>query len=218
MTKILKTSINTSLLMLFVGHSYGLVYNLSDVNNRAGISNDPGMIILDNTTHSQFNGIDDTFDGSITFNFSITYDIYPSGGSFSVFHLESNAGIAPIAIGNTWTSDNWGAYRINGLITEFAIGSNAVVEGQSQAFTMTIDYNAGALDSATLIMAGDSTAYDIGDYDYSFDRIKFRNGLDNNVSSATNMSVSIVPEPATYALLSGAFAFVFVAFRRRLKA
>ena len=218
MKKTLKILINTSLLMLFVSHSYGLVYNLSDVNNRAGISNDPGMIILDNTTHSQFNGIDDTFDGSITFNFSITYDIYPSGGSFSVFHLESNAGIAPIAIGNTWTSDNWGAYRINGLITEFAIGSNAVVEGQSQAFTMTIDYNAVAHDSATLIMAGDSTAYDIGDYDYSFDRIKFRNGLDNNVSSATNMSVSIVPEPATYALLSGAFALVFVAVRRRFNA
>ena len=218
MKKIQKTLISTSLLMLFVSHSYGLVFNINDVYNKTGISNDPGVVLFDNTTHSQFNGIDDTFDGRITFKFSITYDVYPSGGAFSAFHLDNNTGIAPIAIGNTWASDNWDGYRINGVITEFPIGSNAVVEGQAQAFTLTIDYNAGALDSATLIMAGDSTAYAIGDYDYSFESIKFRNGLDNTVSSMTNMSVSIVPEPATYALISSALAFVFVALRRRFNA
>ena len=224
MKKTLKILINTSLLMLFVGHSYGLVYNLSDVNNRTGISNDPGMIILDNTTHAQFNGIDDTFDGNITFNFTITYDQYPSGNAFNAFHLETNAGFVPIAIGNTWASDNWDGYRIDNQVTPIdnqvtylIHGANVVVQGQAQAFTMTIDYNAGALDSGTLIIAGDSNVYDIGDYDYSFDIIKVRNGFDDNVTSFTNMSV-VVPEPATYALISGALAFGFVAIRRRFKA
>ena len=137
MTKPLKTLINTSLLMLFVSHSYGLVFNLADINQRTGVEYDTGLILLDNTT-SGFNGIDDTFDGSITFNFTITYDIYPSGGAFNVFHLETNAGIAPIAIGNNWESGNWGGYRIDGNgTTNLVIGSTPVVEGQSQAVSYT---------------------------------------------------------------------------------
>ena len=204
--------------MLFVSYSYGLVFSLENVFNKTGQSNDPGLILLDNTT-SGFKGIDDTFDGSITFNFTIAYDIYPSGGAFSVFHLETNAGITPIAIGNNWESGNWGGYRIDGNgTTNLVIGSTPVVEGQSQAFTMTIDYNAGALDTGTLIIDGDPSIWGIPRLDYSFDMIKFRNGLDNTVSSMTNISVSVVPEPASYALIFGSLALVFVALRRRFKA
>ena len=219
MTKTLKTLINTSLLMLFVSHSHGLVFNLTDRINRTGVSNDIGFILFDNTIPG-FNGIDDTFDGRVTFNFTLTFVTYPANGAYAGFTLLNSAGDAPIAIGNTWSSVNWNGFRLQAgsPLTTLTFGTNPVVEGQSQAFTMTIDYNAGALDTGTLIMGGDSTTYDIGEYDYSFEEIRFRNGLGDSVASATNMSVEVVPEPATYALIFGALAFVFVALRRRLKA
>ena len=219
MKKTLKILINTSMLMLFVGHSYGLVYNITDVNNRAGISNDPGLILLDNTTHSGFNGIDNTFDGRINFNFTITFNTYPSaGGAYASYTIERGTNSIPLAIGKSWTSSNWNGFRGANAPIILTFGANPVVEGQSQAFAMTIDYNAGALDTGTLIIAGDSNVYDIGDYDYSFESIRFRSGLSNTIASFTNMSVEIVPEPETYALLSGALALGFVALRRRFNA
>ena len=225
MTKTLKTLINTSLLLLFVSNSYGLAFNLTDINNRTGVSNDPGVILLDNTT-SGFNGIDDTFDGRVIFNFTLTFDTFPAGGSYAIFALEDSAGSNPIAIGNSWSSRNWDGLRIDKTVTHVDqqltvldyFGTNAIAEGVSQAFTMTIDYNAGALDTGTLSIDGDTTTYDIRDYDYSFDKIRLRNGLADNTVSATNMSVEVVPEPATYALIFGSLALVFVAFRRRFKA
>ena len=222
MKKTLKTLINTGLFMLFVSHSHGLIYNLTDVNNRIGGSFDNGLILLSNATHSEFNGIDDTFDGRVTFNFTLTFDTYPADGTYASFELEDRLQNTPIAIGNSWNSNNWDGFRIpdsqTSSLTTIAFGSNAVVEGVSQTFTMTIDYNAGALDTGTLIMGGDSTTYDIGDYDYSFERIRFRNGSINNVVSATNMSVEVIPEPATYALIFGVLALVFVPLRRRFNA
>ena len=222
MKKTLKTLINTGLFMLFVSHSHGLIYNLTDVNNRIGGSFDNGLILLSNATHSEFNGIDDTFDGRVTFNFTLTFDTYPADVTYASFELEDRLQNTPIAIGNSWNSNNWDGFRIpdpqTSSLTTIAFGSNAVVEGVSQTFTMTIDYNAGALDTGTLIMGGDSTTYDIGDYDYSFERIRFRNGSINNVVSATNMSVEVIPEPATYALIFGVLALVFVPLRRRFNA
>ena len=220
MKKTLKTFINAGLLMLSVSHSYGLVYNISDVN-RAGGQADYGVMLMDNTTHSRFNGIDDTFDGSVTFNFTLTYTQYQTGGTYVLFQLQNRTlgtPITPIAIGNIWTSDNWGGIRNTGFITDLTFGSNPVVVGESQAFTMTIDYNAGGFDTGTLSIGGDPTTYDIGTYDYSFTNIRWRNGLTDSVASATNMSVEVVPEPATYALISGALALVFVVLRRRFKA
>ena len=220
MKKTLKTIINTSLLMLFVSDSYGLVYNLGHVLTRTGVSYDPGLVILDNTTHpgQQFNGIDDTFEGSVTFNFTITFNTYPTGGSYGAFTIERGTNSIPIAIGKSWTSSNWNGFRGANAPIVLTFGANRVIEDQSQAFTMRIDYNAGAVDSGTLIMAGDSNVYDIGDYDYSFDSIRLRNGLSNTVTSFTGMSVEVIPEPATYALIFGALALVFVPLRRRFKA
>ena len=220
MKKTLKAFINAGLLILFVSHSYAVVFSLSDLYNQAG-SVDDSSNILDKTTHPRFNAIDDTFDGTVTFNFTITYDLFPSQNNIAIFQLMNSAGNIPIAIGTAWYSNNWDGFRLdegNG-ITPLTFGSNPVVVGESQAFTMTIDYNAGALDTGTLIMAGDTTVYDIGDYDYSFSEIYFSTGVNSdNIASATNMTVEIVPEPATYALLSGALALVFVALRRRIKA
>ena len=63
MKKTLKTLINAGLLVLFVSHSHGLVFNLTDINNQTGAGT---TLLLDNTTPG-FNGIDDTFDGSVTY-------------------------------------------------------------------------------------------------------------------------------------------------------
>ena len=220
MTKTLKTLINTSLLMLFVSHTHGLIFNLTDINQRTGVSNDPGVIILNNTTHSEFNAINDTFDGEVTFNFTLTYDTYPAAGAFAVFELRNALNRTPIAIGNSFSSSNWNGFRIltTSLLTPLTFGTNPIVEGTSKTFTMTIDYNAGGFDTGTLSIGGDPTTYDIGTYDYSFTSIRWRNGLDTSVASATNMTVEVVPEPATYALIFGALAFVYVALRRRFKA
>ena len=223
MKKTLKTFINASLLMLFVSHSYGLIFNLSDIINRPGAQADSGVMLMDNTTNPEFNGIDDTFDGSITFNFTITSDQYALAGiTYALFQLQKDNLLGnptvPIAIGNPFTSDNWGGLRNEGYITKLIFGSNPVVVGESQAFTMTIDYNAGALDTGTLIMGGDSNVYDIGEFDYTFNEIMFFNGFDGSFASATDMTVEVVPEPATYALIFGALALVFVALRRRFKA
>ena len=219
MQKTLKTLINTSLLMLFVSHSYGLVFNINDVYNKTGISNDPGFVLLDNTTHAGFNGIDDTFDGTLTFNFSLRVESYPTNPGYSTIDLDNTStGNSPLAIGfSSWVSNFWNTFRLlnGGSNALNNLGTSSVNEGQDQGFTLTIDYNAGALDSAILGMERNPFLYDLGDYDYSFDRISFRKGLTDNVTSVTDLSVSIVPEPATYALIFGAFAFVFVALRRR---
>ena len=230
MRKTLKTLINTGLFMLFFSHSHGLalVYSLNDVYNPADSFDGSGNV-LDNTTHPGFNGIDDTFDGSVIFKFTITFDVYISADArhSASFHLSSSnasGNVEPIIIGNVNFSDYWNGARYedylgasNPVQSPLNFGSNPVVVGQPQEFTLTIDYNAGALDAGTLIITGDPIAYDIGDFNYSFDRIYFIGGFSSG-ASATDMSVSIVPEPATYALLSGALALVFVAVRRRFKA
>ena len=221
MKKTLKTLINTGLFMLFFSHSHGLalVYNLNDVINQTGAGD---TILLDNTTHPGFNGIDDTFDGSITFNFTLTFDQYFSTAEQALFML-SNNGSSFTGIGGYY-SGNWSGMPADlGPFGNIDLGSNPIVAGVSQAFTMTIDYNAGALDTGTVVLAGDSTVYNLVDYDYSFDQIIFQTFPGSGdgtiqIASATDMSVSIVPEPATYALISGALALVFVAVRRRFKA
>ena len=222
MKKPIRTLINTSLLMLFVSHSYGLVFNINDVYNKTGISNDPGFVLLDNSIQAGFNGIDDTFDGSLIFNFTLNIEIYPTNPGYSTIDLDNTStGNSPIAIGFSSSDSNfWNTFRLIGGNSNALnnLGTNSVIEGQEQGFTLTIDYNAGALDSATLGMERNPFLYDLGNYDYSFDRISFRNGLTDNVTSVTDLSVSIVPEPATYALISGALALVFVALRRRFKA
>ncbi|MGB0290790.1 MAG: hypothetical protein ACPGC0_06325, partial [Opitutales bacterium] len=113
MEKTLKTLINTGLFMLCFSHSHGLalVYNLNDVNKPVNSSDGVGTI-LSNFTDPGFNGIDDTFDGSVTLNFSITFDIYPSGGTSAHIGLVNSAdGTRPIVIGNYY-SDYWNGYRI----------------------------------------------------------------------------------------------------------
>ena len=217
MKKTLKILINISLLMLFVSDSYGLVYNLGHALNRTGVSYDPGLVILDNTTHPGFNGIDDTFDGSVTFNFMINFDPY-STASYAAFAIERGTNTVPIAIGKSWSSVNWNGYRGANAQTILTFGANRIAQGQSQAFTMTIDYDAGALDSGTLLIAGDPNVYSIGDSNYSFDRIRLKNGLSNTSVSFMSMAVEVVAEPATYALICAALAFVFVVLRRRFKA
>ena len=227
MTKTLKTFINTGLLILFVSHSYGMVFNLNDIDWREGANGfDYGEILLSENlgpNHSEFNRIDDTFNGSLTLNFTLEFNRHIPNGSFLGVGLENLLspayGDSQLSIGSSWGSDYWNGYRVvNGVVETLDFGTNQIVEGQSQEFTLTIDYNAGALDSGTLIIAGDPTVYDIGDYDYSFHNLIFKNGGSGSYTSGTNMSLEIVPEPATYALLSGALALVFVAVRRRFKA
>ena len=222
MKKTLKTLINTGLFMLFFSHSHGLalVYNLNDVVNKTGVT---FTTLLDTNTHPGFNGIDDTFDGSVIFNFTITFDQYPSSGNeYALFKLNDGQGPFNVAIG-AYYSNNWTGWDEKDFNSSLNLGTNPIVAGQSQAFTMTIDYNAGALDTGTVVLAGDSTVYNLVDYDYSFDQIIFQTFPGSGdgtiqIASATDMSVSIVPEPATYALISGALALVFVAVRRRFKA
>ena len=221
MKKTLKTLINTGLFMLCFSHSHGLamVYNLNDVLNQTGSASTE---ILNSTTHPGFTGIDDTFDGSVTFNFTITFgQFYPSAENaiFALNKTLNNNGVAFTGIGGFFIGNWSGMPADTGGFGNIDLGSNPIVAGVSQAFTMTIDYNAGALDTGTVVLAGDSTVYNLVDYDYSFTQIRFTTVTQNSsLASATNMSVSIVPEPATYALLSGALVLVFVALRRRFKA
>ena len=221
MKKTLKTFINTGLFMLFVCHSHGLalVYNLPDVNFVQGPPQytTNTAFILTNWTNPEFNGIDDTFDGSITFEITFQLDVFPTGlDNYALFQLWNGQTEVPIGIGID-SSDIWLGYRFDDKANGLNIGNTPIVGGQSQSFTLTIDYNAGALDTALIVVDGDSNVYNIGDYDYSFDIVALITGTDH-AGSLTNITVSIVPEPETYALIFGALAFVFVALRRRLKA
>ena len=230
MKKTLKTLINTSLLMLFVSHSYGKVYNLPDVTH-IGNTPQPGYAsstsnqttLLDANTHPEFNGVGDTFDGILTFEFTLTFDSYPADNNTNFAFIEfkntqisdiSN-GTSRITIGNFWSSDVWDANIPTS--DPFNFGNNQVVVGQSQSFTMTIYYRDG-IESGTLSTSGDPTIYSLPWNYYSFDRIDFSSGFEGTNVSATNISLSIIPEPATYALIFGALAFGFVAVRRRFKA
>ena len=230
MKKTLKTLINTSLLMLFVSHSYGKVYNLPDVSH---IVNTPppgwaspsnNTTLLDANTHPEFNGVGDTFDGSITFEFTLTFDSYPNKNTnFALIEFKNtqigdlNLATTRITIGNFPNSDVWDANQGSVISDPFNFGNNPVVVGQSQSFTLTIDYRDG-LESGTLSISGDPTIYQLPWNYYSFDRIDFTSGFGGTNASATNISLSIIPEPATYALIFGALAFGFVAVRRRFKA
>ena len=211
MKKTLKTFINTGILMLFVSHSYGLVFNLPNLINQE--STPSSNTLLGSNTHPEFNGVDNTFDGSVIFNFTMNFDQFtgPRPSDARIYFVSDSSIL--FEIGSSRYHDNWIGVRAG--IGVIDLGTNPVVKGQSQAFTLTIDYNAGALDTGTILLDGDSTVYDLGEFDYSFRRIGF--GNTPPPASFTNMSVEIVPEPATYAFLSGALAFVFVAIRRRFK-
>ena len=211
MKKTLKTLINTSLLMLFVSHSYGLIFNIPDLINQE--STPSSNTLFDSNTHPEFNRVDNTFEGSVIFKFTMTFDQFtgPRPSDARIYFVSDSSIL--FEIGSSRYHDDWIGVRAG--IGVIDLGTNPVVEGQSQAFTLTIDYNAGALDTGTLSIDGDSTVYDIGEFDYSFKGIGF--GNTPPPASFTNMSVEIVPEPATYALISGALAFVFVAIRRRFK-
>ena len=214
--------------MLFVSHSYGKVYNLPDVTH-IGITPQPGYAgqsnqttLLDANTHPEFNGVGDTFDGSIIFEFTLTFDSYPNVGiNYALLEFKNthtgdlDLGTSRITIGNFWSSDVWDANIPTS--DPYNFGNNQVVVGQSQSFTMTIYYRDG-IESGTLSTSGDPTIYSLPWNYYSFDRIDFSSGFEGTNVSATNISLSIIPEPATYALIFGALAFGFVAVRRRFKA
>ncbi len=168
------------------------------------------------TSHSDFDGINDTFDGVFQYKFTVTYDATDGNGEFAALQLY-NGGSQNLGITNNFNSGNWSYFRAafnSGNEADLLnAGDNTVpiVAGVPQSFIVTINYVSGGNDSATVTFAGKTT--DLPDGQYSFNNMRVR--ARNAQVDFTDISFEFnpIPEPASVALLAS--GVMLIARRRR---
>ena len=207
-----------AVLVLAVGSTVAVGATLTFTDELDVAGGGSGRTIL-NTTDPNFDGIDDTFDGIVTYTFTTTFDALQGGGAadtFGGFQLY-NGGVENLGVSDQWQSPNWSYYRAAGAAggignLDNGSGTLAIAVGDPQTFNVAITFVAGANDTAVITWNGNANTLPAGNY--SFDNVHVRAGNDATQADFTNMSMTIVPEPCTLALASlGLTALV----RRRRK-
>ena len=105
--------------------------------------------ILD-TTDPNFDGIDNTFTGVVTYEFLVNFDVLDGGtavNTFAGFQLY-NDNSENLGVSDRWPSALWSYYRAafqSGGVGDLDNGSGtlAIVTGDPQFFSVTINYVAG---------------------------------------------------------------------------
>lgn len=143
--------------------------------------------------------VDNTYDGSITFEWTMTITTLEGNGanSFALFEL-IDSGRESIGVGNYWNGTQYSTFNENGFggVTE---SGTALAANTPVTFLLEIDYNAGADDTAVLNGGGFTNLVLTGDY--SFTDVFARAGNSANTASFTNGTITAVPEPSSTALL-----------------
>lgn len=157
--------------------------------------------------------IDDTYNGQITVSFDLNVSA-TTGGYFGFVQFK-NAGADETGIGSKWAGGTWTTWNEAGTGGDGSINfGDAITLGSPTSWTMVIDFNAGADDTATITGPGlAAAAMDTGDY--SFDQVTFRTGAGAtfDVANLNLAATTAVPEPSSSALLGlGGLALIL---RRR---
>ena len=199
-----------------------------EVNQFDGL---PNVVVLDSSTLATDGvttfgdlAIDDTFTGSVEFYFTImpTPDSVTSSYNFFVLRdFDSGEEGAPginARVGNEWDGSIWVAGsngdRFN--ITNDEGATVPLVNDVAVSFEMVVDYVAGADDSARVRFGGQEEWTFLADRDYTLNTITAQAGGGSGSSASfTDMSVVVIPEPATMAMVFGAVVLGLVILRRR---
>lgn len=165
-----------------------------DLSNRS-------VTILDKS-HVQFDGIGKDFQGKVTIDFDVTYDIYRDSYSFTGLELfQGNA--SKLGIGNNWISRVWSAFGgplgSNPDPTQGDIPGNIpVVAGDCRHITVVIDYVADGLDNANIFMSGAKKPLNVKG-DHSFDNLRLRTGNEKATQvDFTNIRLTIDGEKISF--------------------
>lgn len=131
--------------------------------------------------------VDDTFDGEITFTWTMKWDELEGGTayqSWSMFQFFKDSGNRPVSlgdelfgIGTEWASAQISTFREPG---GYALGreSGVIVEpGVEYEFKLVVDYHAGARDTA-VISGGGFVNQPLAPGDWSFHHVRARVGSD----------------------------------------
>ena len=201
-----------------------------EVNQFDGL---PNVVVLDASTVASDGvttfgdlAINDTFTGSVEFYFTITPTPDSITSSYNFFVLRDfdggQDGVPGInaRIGNEWDGTIWVAgsngSRFN--ITDDDGATVPLVNDVAVSFEMVIDYVAGADDSARVRFGGQDEWTFLSDRDYTLNTITAQAGGGSGSSASfTDMSVVVIPEPATMAMVFGAVVLGLVILRRRMR-
>ena len=179
------------------------------------------------TTFGDLPPIDNTFTGSVEFRFTINHLVSPNN-AYNYFVVRSGdendpVGDRPIVarVGTEWAASPWMAGNPGDLtnLLDDAGDPVPVVSNVPVSFEMVIDYVAGQDDSLRFRMVGQDNWTTLSDRDYGFTNITAQAGHGGSGSGPTaditNMSVVVIPEPATMAMVFGAVVLGLVILRRR---
>lgn len=126
----------------------------------------------------------------------------------SAYSAEAAAGL--IQIKYDYFIDGWDLTDSESAVAEYTI-NGTVWTAFSSIYTADVG-SASAFESETITLAGNA-ALASADFNIRFNVTGADHFNDN--FAIDNVSVTVVPEPGTYALLAGLAAFSFVALRRR---
>lgn len=203
----LPKALSTATLAVFTLTASAEVYTLADQfavndNNYA-----TAPVVLSSATHPGFTPIDDTFEGTLLANFTIavaTDKPTLNGTSALTFHLYRDAGATEVlGIGNGWWAGAWSVWKgpygnspANLLDSEGAaipiFDEVTETARDTQRIRFTVNYHAGADDTAYIQIAGGTT--ELLPADYSFEEILTKSY--DAPSDFTEMSVEIIPASA----------------------
>jgi len=161
--------------------------------------------VLSSATHPNFTPIDDSFDGLLIASFTIeAKTTLPTlnGRGATTFHLYNDSGATEVlGIGNGWWSASWSVWKgpyegspfdflnADGVRIPIFDEVNEVAAGKA-TMRLTIDYNAFALDTASIQIDGGTN--ELLPADYSFEEILTKSYA--VPSDFTNMSVEIISD------------------------
>jgi hypothetical protein len=184
-----------------------------------------GTTILD-TSDPDFGGIDDSFEGVVSYTFTSSFTQFDNGGdnttaesTFSGFQL-FNGGTENLGINDMWSSANWSYFRAADTEGDGELDNGSgplpIALNDPQTFAVAINYMAGGDDSAVITWNGNANVLPTGNYSFDNVRVRAGNGLTAVDFTDMSMTINAVPEPSTCVLAIVALLAVAVCRRRRL--
>ena len=180
-----------------------------------------GVIILSEGTHGAqgWAPIDNTFAGDVTISYTMTPKLLPDTADYSNFSqyysfmlLRKDPGDFRLGTnhGNPPGSDFFFA-RLLTETKDLLVNGEPIryEDGRPYDIQLDIQYVAGADDSAVLSIDGNTFILPTGDYSFKWIDIMAVHDHPGPGADFTNMSVAVIPEPRTAALLFGVFGLAF---------
>ena len=154
-----------------------------------------GVTIIDNLTLEGEVGqaVDDTYVGTITYQFNLEWTELANGtgaSGFGALQLYQGGG-ERMGIGVSWTNTNWGCYQIPGTgdanLLDNTMSTVPLATGTPEPFLVVIEYVAGGDDTCTITFRGNDNVF-VGDF--SFTEVRVRSGNTGQTANFTGISLT----------------------------